>query len=120
MKNTLAQAVTESQMNSSIRCRSNVRHLKSSAFGVRRFSSECLEKLGLLKSKVAANLASEFEGLIGSETLRQVVNEADALAAMTPFPALFLPTLAEEKARAASIWQARQQSILNHTTTLAA
>jgi len=37
------------------------------------------------------------------------VNEADALAADTAFPTLFLPTLAEEKARAVIRWQGKQR-----------
>jgi len=48
------------------------------------------------------------------------VNEAAALVATTSFPALLLPTLAEEKARKASQWAARQQTIRHQAFTLAA
>lgn len=39
------------------------------------------------------------------------LNEAEALAWQTPFPHLFFPTLAEEKARAVTEWRARQEAI---------
>src|SRR5690349_8226503 len=74
-------------------------------------SVEHSDKQTTLKEQIAANLASEFAGALNSKLIRQVINEADALAATTPFPALFLPTLAEEKLRNASAWAARQQAI---------
>jgi hypothetical protein len=51
--------------------------------------------------------------------IRQIVTEAEALAATTPFPALLLPALAEEKAQKAAKWSVRQQAIRNQTFTLA-
>src|SRR5690349_9140956 len=90
------------------------------AFGFRRFSAACSEKLNELKERVTANLAAEFAGALNSKTVRQVVSEADSLAAMTPFPALFLPALAEEKVRNALAWQARQQVIREQTLAFAA
>src|ERR1041385_8406806 len=72
-----------------------------SDFAVRRFSAACSQRLTELKERVAASLAGEFSAL-DSRWIRQVVNEADSLAATTPFPALLLPVLAEEKARSAA------------------
>jgi hypothetical protein len=90
-----------------------------SDFGFRRFSAECSQKLAALKDRLAADLANQF-GTLNVRLVRQVVSEADSLAATTPFPSLFLPVLAEEKVRAASQWAARQQSIHEQTLTLAA
>ena len=83
-----------------------------------RFAAECLEKLNDLKEKVVTELSSRFEGMLDEHRLRQVINEADALAATTSFPALLLPTLAEEKVRAAADWQARQQELFERSLTL--
>ena len=79
--------------------------------GLKRFSTACLEKLNHLKEAVNQKLTDEFAGVLHPHTVRQVVNEADALAASTPFPSLFLPTLAEEKVLLASQWQSRQRAI---------
>lgn len=65
--------------------------------GLKRFSAACLKKFNQLKAAITDNLAAEFAGVLQAETIRQMVNEADSLAAYTPFPALFLPVLAEEK-----------------------
>ena len=83
-----------------------------------RFGVECLKKLHDLKERVVAELSSRFEGMLDEHRLRQVINEADALAATTPFPALLLPTLAEEKVRAAADWQARQRELFERSLTL--
>ncbi len=88
--------------------------------GFRRFSAACLQKLHDIKERVASELASEFGRVLGRDAVRQAVAEADSLAALTPFPALFLPTLAEEKVRAASDWHARQSLILERSRILAA
>ena len=47
------------------------------------------------------------------------MNEADALAAHTPYPALFLPALAEEKAHTIANWQARQNQLLRRSESFA-
>ena len=88
-------------------------------FGFRRFSAECSQKLADLRDRVAVQLANEFSSL-NSRLINQVVNEADSLAATTPFPALLLPVLAEEKVRNASAWAARQRTIRDETLSLAA
>ena len=83
-----------------------------------RFAAECLQKLRELKERVTSELSSRFEGMIEEHRLRLVINEADALAATTPFPALFLPTLAEEKVRAAADWHAKQREICERALDL--
>ena len=86
---------------------------------INRFSSDCSAKLTKLKCRLAADLAHRFNNLNG-QLLWQAVNEADALAATTPFPALVLPALAEEKVRHASLWAARQRLVRERTIALAA
>ena len=78
------------------------------------------EEFAALKKRVTASLEEEFAAIIGTRFIRQVVNEAAALAATTSFPALLLPALAEEKARKASQWATRQQAVRHQAFTLAA
>ena len=63
------------------------------------------------RETIARDLADRYTGRLEPRQLRQALNEADALAALTPFPALFLPALAEEKVRAAATWSDRQQRL---------
>src|SRR5690348_12113681 len=70
-------------------------------FRFRRLSDNCARKVRALKDRIVRELGREFAGVLNPETVRHVVNEADSLAALTPFPALFLPVLAEEKVRGA-------------------
>ena len=113
MKTTNQESVTSLENSS----RNNP--VSFAEYGFRRFSAECSQKLAALKDRVASDLAGQF-GALNSSLVRQVVNEADSLAATTPFPSLFLPVLAEEKVRAASQWAARQQLIHEQTLVLAA
>src|SRR5687767_10272039 len=92
---------------------------KLRTIGSGKFSTECLEKLHDLKERVTANLALEFAGVLNPGAVRRVVNEADALASITPFPALFLPTLAEEKAQNALEWENRQRLIRARSMAMA-
>ncbi len=84
-----------------------------------RFSAKCAQKLADFKDRVATQLANEFS-VLNKRLIHQVVNEADALAWTTLFPAFFLPALAEEKVRQVSAWAARQQMIRAQTLALAA
>jgi hypothetical protein len=92
-------------------------HLTS---GLSRLSTACLNKLNELKERLSAQLAAEYGVSINHALLRQAINEADALAATTPFPSLFLPTLAEEKVQLAYVWNSRQRAIREQTWALAA
>ena len=76
---------------------------------------------GLAKNmeKIKQSLWSDFSG--GSEVrrhwVRLALNEAEALAWLTPFPDLLFPALAEEKARKLSFWADRQQTLLRPKTS---
>ena len=72
-----------------------------------------------LKEHVLEALAGEFRGRLDGRTLQFAVNEADALAGLTPFPTLFLPVLAEEKARNAARWQRKQHKLLQGNESFA-
>jgi len=96
------------------------RQTRATGTGLRRVAAERFGQLVALKARIAANLEKEFTGTIGAPLIRQIVTEAEALAATTPFPALLLPALAEEKAHNAAKWSVRQQIIRNHSLTLAA
>jgi hypothetical protein len=79
--------------------------------GLRRFSKGCREKIQQLKESILAEMSFRFSGKLSPEVIRLAVNEADALASSTPFPALFLPALAEEKLHFAERWHSKQQQI---------
>lgn len=68
----------------------------------------CRQKAHDLKDHVKLLLSNEFGDVLDTVKIQQVVNEADALATFTPFPSLFLPSLAQEKAVAAVTWQGKQ------------
>src|SRR5262245_41284812 len=74
----------------------------STPLEIRRFPHDPSGVFAVLKERVAAALERDFATTIGPRFVRQIVNEATALAATTSFPALVLPALAEEKARNAS------------------
>ena len=115
MKTINAEVVESRNSNVSVITPSPVR---LAGFGT-RFSTEESQAAFDLKQRLAANLANEFTGL-NRQLVYQAVNEADSLAATTPFPALLLPALAEEKVRAASNWATRQRLIREQTLVLAA
>jgi hypothetical protein len=63
-----------------------------------------------LKSLLVKRLSAEYTDL-GEHMIYQAVNEADALASLTPVPLLVLPTLAEEKVRKGAAWAAYQRAV---------
>src|SRR3569623_1346734 len=77
--------------------------------GHRRFSRACLERIQQFNESILSEMSFRFAGTLSPEMIRLAVNEADALASSTPFPALFLPALAEEKLRLAQQWHSTQQ-----------
>jgi hypothetical protein len=83
--------------------------------GFRYLTGICLEKFQAIKERVRNHLEKEYGNALDGISLQQIINEADALAACTPFPALFLPTLAEEKARAVIRWQGKQKLLWAHS-----
>jgi hypothetical protein len=64
-----------------------------------------------LKSSLIKRLSAEYVEP-GVRLVRQMVNEAYALASGTVVPLLLLPVLAEEKVRNAAAWAAHQRAIL--------
>lgn len=82
-----------------------------------------LSSCGVLLQKVEQarqNLTREFAGKLREHEpmLHLALNEAESLAFQTPFPHLFFPTLAEEKAGALVRWASRQQR-LSHSLVAA-
>ncbi len=69
----------------------------------------------VFRHKITSALTTEFAETLSPRFVRQVVNEADALASTTPYRGLLFPLLAEEKARTASAWATRQQRLLQQT-----
>lgn len=51
--------------------------------------------------------------------LHLAINEAESLAFQTPFPHLFFPTLAEEKAGALVRWASRQRRLQSRSLVAA-
>jgi hypothetical protein len=79
-------------------------------------SAVCLQSCQKLLQKlerVRLNFSRDFgQKLNGFEPMLQLaLNEAESLAFQTPFPHLFFPTLAEEKAVALAQWATRQQRL---------
>jgi hypothetical protein len=89
-------------------------------FGFRKVSAYCLEKFNDFKETLTSELAEKYSDLLDPQGVRYAVSEADAIAAFTAFPALFLPVLAEEKVQAAAHWNARQRDIRARSLQLAA
>jgi len=90
-----------------------------SATTLNRFSTACLTKLTALKEQVTRQLVVDYGNSVSASLLRQAVQEADSIAATTPFPGLFLPTLAEEKVQLASAWSNRQKLFREQTLAFA-
>jgi hypothetical protein len=87
---------------------------------LQRLSITGLNKLSELKERVTEQLMGEYGNSVSATLLSHAVREADAIAATTLFPSLFLPVLAEEKVRSASAWSSRQRRIRQQTLMLAA
>jgi hypothetical protein len=76
----------------------------------RTFTAACAAKLEAIKNNLVAKLTAEFSDLQAS-LVRQAVDEADALAALTGFPHLLFPDLALEKVQSARDWSRHQQAV---------
>ena len=96
--------------------------------GKRSLSAICLNSCRKLLAQIDAikeSLISDYEPVLhGQEAmLYSALNEAEALAWQTPYPQLFFPVLAEEKAMSARRWASQQERIrqrLNWTRAFAA
>jgi hypothetical protein len=60
-----------------------------------QFCRTLLQAIGKLRTRLRAKYAHLFHGR--AESLNRLLAEAEELAWQTPFPHLFLPTLAEER-----------------------
>jgi len=84
------------------------------------FSTACRTMLEDLKNRLTSQLTTEFTNVDG-RLVRRAVNEAWAIAYLSPVPQLVLPTLAEEKVQKLRDWTIRQRAIFqNQHTALAA
>ncbi len=70
-------------------------------------------KLNTQVTEVKQAILQEYENRLAgnSHMLEAAVNEAEALAWQTPYPHLFFPLLAQEKATAATRWAVRQRMV---------
>ena len=85
---------------------------------LRQFSAACSSVLEALKNRLIQRFTAEFSD-VQARLVRQAVDEALALATLTLFPHLLLPTLAEEKVQAVRNWALRQRAISQTQRTLA-
>jgi hypothetical protein len=87
----------------------NQRHQQHDA----AISLQSCQKLLLRLEHVRSNIQRDFGQKLPEHQpmLHLALNEAESLAFQTPFPHLFFPTLAEEKAGALARWAARQQRV---------
>ena len=81
-----------------------------------RLSTRCvrcyervLHSLAAVKARVERQFGRAMAGY--EQLLKAAVNEAEALAWQTPYPHLFFPALAEEKATKAQQWAAGQRAL---------
>lgn len=78
--------------------------------------------LARLRKRLLRHLTAESSNPVLLQRLRQAAEEAESLAWLSPFPLLVLPTLLEEKARAArhqAIRQAELRDASREWTSLA-
>jgi hypothetical protein len=61
-----------------------------------------------LKTKLVKKLSAEYSA-VEPRLVYLAVNEAHALASLTPVPLLLLPTLAEEKVQSTAAWSAHRR-----------
>lgn len=76
--------------------------------------------IGAFRQSVLGALLDAHAGELPADLLMGALNEAEALASLTPFPELFLPALAEEKISGVRNWLNRQRQIRNQEVSLAA
>jgi hypothetical protein len=72
--------------------------------------------LPALRERLRIELAQMHLGDLPGHLIAQALRDADSVAAMSPYPQLVLPVLAEEKIQAAKLWHQRQQQILEKTS----
>lgn len=85
-----------------------------------RWSRRSEALIGAFRQSLLGDLLDAHAGELPADLLMGALNEAEALASLTPFPELFLPALAEEKILRVRTWLNRQQQIRNQEVSLAA
>ena len=101
-------------MNTTNKNISNNQLSQSGSFGrLRATCACCYQKVLRRLAAVKVRVEREFgQGMSGYEPLlKAAINEAEAVAWQTPYPHLFFPALAEEKAAAARQWTSHQRAI---------
>jgi hypothetical protein len=73
-----------------------------------------LHRLATVKGRIEGEFGQAMAGY--EQVLNAAVNEAEAVAWQTPYPHLFFPALAEEKATEVQQWAARQLAIRERTS----
>ena len=73
-----------------------------------------LHRLAAVKARIEGEFGQAMAGY--EQLLNAAVNEAEAVAWQTPYPHLFFPVLAEEKAAEARQWAAQQLEIRERTS----
>lgn len=68
-----------------------------------------LRRLAVIRGQVERKFARATEGY--EKLLSSALNEAEALAWQTPYPHLFFPELAQEKAAAVRDWTIHQRAV---------
>ena len=68
-----------------------------------------IAKIDVLKQRLFREFSTEVAG--SDRVLKGALNEAESLAWQTPFPHLFFPELAQEKAVEATRWARHQQHV---------
>jgi hypothetical protein len=68
-----------------------------------------IAKIDILKQRLFREFSGEVAG--SDRVLKGALNEAESLAWQTPFPHLFFPVLAQEKAVEATQWARHQQEV---------
>jgi hypothetical protein len=91
----------------------------------RRVANACVtscRKLIAQIQRIKQSVLGQFRDTVGAHEhlLRLALNEAEALARQTPYPHLFFPMLALEKAQSVQQWHDRQQSLQGSYSALTA
>lgn len=106
-------------MNNTNKFTSNNQPVQSGNFGrLRAACAYCyqgvLRRLTAVKAKVEREFGQDMGGY--EPLLKAAINEAEAVAWQTPYPHLFFPVLAEEKAAEVRHWASHQRAIQEWTS----
>ncbi len=106
-------------MNTTNKSISNSQPVQPGSFGrLRAACAHCYQEvlggLNAVKVGIERELGQEMAGY--ERLLKAAINEAEAVAWQTPYPHLFFPVLAEEKAAEARQWVGHQRTIQERTS----